>query len=216
MSCNHCKNNLGIMCCGQCKNIKYCSKECQKIDWKNHKPCCLPKITKEMNPQETTIAQFKKNNKFMDILHALCYCFSTLSHEHVENRWNLGNLLCLITKTDEMLKHKDKGTLYNVIITWGTKEITNKIDNVNVIWKYNHKEKEVWQNTVTLNIDQCETFYELYVPLYIHSLCELKSINLLISDNTFCQINNLKLQNQKNRTFGKLINKDHNTYGLLI
>ncbi|KAK6538194.1 hypothetical protein TWF694_011076 [Orbilia ellipsospora] len=26
--------------CGRCKEEYYCSKECQKIDWKNHKPVC--------------------------------------------------------------------------------------------------------------------------------------------------------------------------------
>lgn len=26
--------------CGECKGVRYCSKECQKKDWKNHKQRC--------------------------------------------------------------------------------------------------------------------------------------------------------------------------------
>lgn len=28
--------------CGRCKRAKYCSKECQGKDWKEHKPLCIP------------------------------------------------------------------------------------------------------------------------------------------------------------------------------
>ena len=28
--------------CGRCKRAKYCSKECQRADWRKHKSCCLP------------------------------------------------------------------------------------------------------------------------------------------------------------------------------
>jgi hypothetical protein len=32
--------NKGIHVCGKCKVVRYCSKECQEFDWKNHKPLC--------------------------------------------------------------------------------------------------------------------------------------------------------------------------------
>lgn len=28
--------------CSRCKRAKYCSKECQRKDWKEHKPLCVP------------------------------------------------------------------------------------------------------------------------------------------------------------------------------
>lgn len=33
-------SNLGLLRCGRCRSAIYCSKECQKDDWKNHKPFC--------------------------------------------------------------------------------------------------------------------------------------------------------------------------------
>ena len=39
--CNACaKKGVKLMVCGQCKATYYCSQECQKNDWKLHKPIC--------------------------------------------------------------------------------------------------------------------------------------------------------------------------------
>jgi hypothetical protein len=38
--CAHC-GSLGLKLCGQCREVKYCSKECQKAHWKmGHKTRC--------------------------------------------------------------------------------------------------------------------------------------------------------------------------------
>lgn len=40
--CNLCKDRLKpLMSCSQCKVTKYCCRECQKKDWKEHKKNCL-------------------------------------------------------------------------------------------------------------------------------------------------------------------------------
>jgi len=40
-SCNYCRNeNTELFKCGNCKCIYYCSKKCQKEDWKFHKNNC--------------------------------------------------------------------------------------------------------------------------------------------------------------------------------
>eukprot|EP00536_Pseudo-nitzschia_multiseries_P006578 jgi/Psemu1/15633/gm1.15633_g len=43
--CNYCRRTgerLGVKmkCCGRCKNVNYCSRECQRKDWKTHKKTC--------------------------------------------------------------------------------------------------------------------------------------------------------------------------------
>ena len=46
-SCAACKKDqssleIPLKFCAKCKNVQYCSKECQKDDWKNHKKACRP------------------------------------------------------------------------------------------------------------------------------------------------------------------------------
>ena len=48
MSCSYsvCPNE-GTLICSQCKNTKYCSRKCQRADWKRHKCECQQKAPKE-------------------------------------------------------------------------------------------------------------------------------------------------------------------------
>ena len=39
--CKYCKDfAVGLKKCGKCRAVHYCGRECQKNDWKNHKPNC--------------------------------------------------------------------------------------------------------------------------------------------------------------------------------
>jgi len=40
--CEFCRTKLSehLLLCSQCRKAHYCSKECQRNDWKNHKQCC--------------------------------------------------------------------------------------------------------------------------------------------------------------------------------
>jgi hypothetical protein len=38
--------NIGtLLACARCKKNKYCSKSCQRHDWKHHKPFCIEKLS---------------------------------------------------------------------------------------------------------------------------------------------------------------------------
>lgn len=39
--CDKCQRDLATQVCGQCKKIRYCSRECQTSDWSHHKAICL-------------------------------------------------------------------------------------------------------------------------------------------------------------------------------
>jgi predicted ATPase len=41
-TCSQAGNNSEILLCGNCREIAYCSKTCQKNDWKRHKQSCVP------------------------------------------------------------------------------------------------------------------------------------------------------------------------------
>lgn len=38
--CKVCVKVGGLSTCGRCEKVKYCSRECQKIDWPDHKSDC--------------------------------------------------------------------------------------------------------------------------------------------------------------------------------
>ena len=43
-TCENCKGReRKMMVCGQCRQAYYCSRECQKKDWKQHKKSCAPR-----------------------------------------------------------------------------------------------------------------------------------------------------------------------------
>ena len=45
-SCDYCgKTDVPLFACSGCKQVKYCSKECQKNHWRIHKPDCKPSVT---------------------------------------------------------------------------------------------------------------------------------------------------------------------------
>lgn len=42
--CNTCNEKAGSNRCGRCHSRFYCSLDCQKLDWKDHKLTCKPII----------------------------------------------------------------------------------------------------------------------------------------------------------------------------
>ena len=53
-TCPTCKRTSSkpLLLCSQCRNMRYCSVECQKADWKIHKPHCLDFVKKKMAQEQ--------------------------------------------------------------------------------------------------------------------------------------------------------------------
>jgi len=74
--CFVCQNNeIELSLCSRCRLIYYCSPECQKKDWKNHKDYCIP-VDKQPNREVVSLDHFKDLNRigignFSDIYSAL-------------------------------------------------------------------------------------------------------------------------------------------------
>ena len=41
IECEGCGLTVGLSFCLRCKRVRYCGRECQKSDWKTHKPSCF-------------------------------------------------------------------------------------------------------------------------------------------------------------------------------
>jgi hypothetical protein len=46
-----CSNTENLRRCSVCRNVRYCSAECQMAHWKCHKPCCAPKKNTNILPE---------------------------------------------------------------------------------------------------------------------------------------------------------------------
>jgi len=81
--CRHCSNSdpssefqRSLLTCSRCKLTYYCSKECQKLDWKRHKLLCVPvdkAFKKTADSGRQSISNFIQKNyvaimlKFLDV-----------------------------------------------------------------------------------------------------------------------------------------------------
>lgn len=98
--CNSCSKTVDLKLCSRCHGVNYCSKICQKADWKNHKSMCREsenpnekdmkqKIEIEMKLKEIAVEQNKDFRHCMspgNNLHATLYgskggCVSALLYD---------------------------------------------------------------------------------------------------------------------------------------
>jgi hypothetical protein len=81
--CHHCNKSemtaafqLKLMACAKCRQAFYCSKECQKADWKKHKLQCNPATSKDRKRSEViehSVLNFAQTN-YADIMEGLIEC----------------------------------------------------------------------------------------------------------------------------------------------
>ena len=63
LCCKYCgviKDNHDLFSCSRCKTILYCSGECQKMDWKEHKNKCTEHSNLAQNIATNNIKEFPK------------------------------------------------------------------------------------------------------------------------------------------------------------
>ncbi|AGE50876.1 histone-lysine N-methyltransferase / SET domain containing protein [Paramecium bursaria Chlorella virus CVB-1] len=65
-----CSNTENLKRCSVCRNVRYCSAECQKAHWKCHKQCCAPKKKISILPEGYGFKVM--DNKTLEVLHNTC------------------------------------------------------------------------------------------------------------------------------------------------
>lgn len=61
MSCENC-SGPGTLTCLACKSVRYCSRECQRVDWKKHKAACLSMKAKKL-PSESDATMLRESRR---------------------------------------------------------------------------------------------------------------------------------------------------------
>lgn len=78
--CRHCIKTdfkFNLLFCSRCNQTCYCSKECQKADWANHKPLCCPKtkkVTKNADASEQLIVDYAERHYVPIMLRLMNEC----------------------------------------------------------------------------------------------------------------------------------------------
>lgn len=197
-----------LLKCGKCKTRTYCSRECQKIDWKEHKFTCgnelmvrkiLPKevISKEIitddeneyicsKPGRCCCPVFKRitknNNAFMGVLGAVYY--HTLINKRV--------LTATLTKLNTHKTVYDNTNTYSVLLTW-VEEHEEPIDedDLSLYIKYIHDfsdEEEDAAYSLNFSLRHCKASYEKYNSSNMRKISKANRMALIISDDDYCKI----------------------------
>lgn len=75
--CHNCHTpNSNLMWCSKCHAVKYCSKDCQRANWSNHKINCNKHLKPKVTIASEQIADLCKNMNLMMILGALMFHLS--------------------------------------------------------------------------------------------------------------------------------------------
>ncbi|KAI0361646.1 hypothetical protein OH77DRAFT_1417912 [Trametes cingulata] len=107
VECSYCrqlKPKESIKMCGGCKVMGYCSKECQKADWKEHKPIC--RQTSGGNPAPSRIPSIKVAEKILADDDVMCridgILIKALDLEHHPERADTHAVMlsCRVESTD--------------------------------------------------------------------------------------------------------------------
>ena len=96
---------MGIFRCSRCKNVFYCSKQCQKKDWKVHKDSCREKLKTNEDPTSTEKFTEACHNEMCAKIGALicsqCKSVGYCSKECQKLDWRKHKLSCKLSLTDE-------------------------------------------------------------------------------------------------------------------
>lgn len=85
--------------CGQCYDVHYCSKECQKEDWNHHKLTCS-----SASDHEKKLMQVYKNFSKFDEFRTILCIISTFIDRKIPNESNKTRMPVLIASLDDLEK----------------------------------------------------------------------------------------------------------------
>ena len=177
------KTNNPMLLCARCRGRNYCSIECQKKDWRQHKPTCRDERDEYGLAPNDYVQRIYKNAKFMQLLHLLAYPYID----------KVGHMQVMLSKTiapNNYISPHVNETFFCVVISWSDQPISdpfiNKI-NINVIYILGDRSKpnlEAFYSKLGLDIANCKLCHD---NMSEHNLELTKEIILFISDIDYCE-----------------------------
>lgn len=183
MSCNTCnKSDAELLKCGRCQSVHYCNRECQKLDWKNHKVVCHATITSIRKEIQDTILAIKDNPKFNGLLRALLHYWFLTSYKN-------GYLSCYIRNSKKNFNGKESfyesGLIYLNPETDPNDKLNPKGRNVSIIYKDNRLEDNYGKVVISFSADECRTSYNT-MKGHINFKKITQPLSVSLSDFEFC------------------------------
>ena len=130
MTTTRAKSGTAPLQCGRCKTTSYCSKECQRLHWKDHKSTCLTRKEQKMSramARETTVKDCNFCNrtpKDNETAFARCMCFTTWRSIRVSN----GRSLLQVANCGDVYRlYQDDNVLINAKVSATSQEIQEEI-----------------------------------------------------------------------------------------
>lgn len=142
--CHVChKSSPTMKWCGKCRSVKYCSQECQKEDWTNHKSIC-----KSFTQNKTTVEYVRSflTQKMHEFLFALAY------YNKIDNKETICNL-----QRDEKT-----GKFDATMLSMKIEDRDLLQDKINVIIKYDVGGDENFKTVVAVDKPVALKYYNKY------------------------------------------------------
>ena len=100
----HCCSAEALLQCSKCKCTKYCSKLCQKQDWKNHEIICnaIDTLSKNLHGKETMFRSHvspSNHRKLVKLVGERCEINCKIADSETRCLWDTGAMVSLVSKS---------------------------------------------------------------------------------------------------------------------
>ena len=195
MNCTHCKKSESEMQrCSKCHNAYYCSLQCQKADWKEHKLEC--------GVVQDIVNKITKNNiLLMGLMSAASYYFTNVQKIDIGRKKGNGYIDCIITPisvTDIKNTNINPGEkAYKAVLIWmpnsankGAKKIVATNNFVKITYMHTVNDTNISKTEFFLELDSaiCKSCYHDFHKDWIEAACTDKTMILNLTDGEFCEL----------------------------
>lgn len=175
-------NEVAKYTCRRCKQKYYCSTECQKEDWNNHKKNCEDEEARLLNSKFCNLNHNDKN-KYLDIKMKL-HCNDLLDEYETYMTFE---------KLDQVERYSD---MLRLLIAH-PRLIANHFDGTSEIFKYNIEHKWNWDLSELTFLTQNQWKMDLLTAVIMNEYFSKNELANLIKKRLFKDVTNYRKEYKK-------------------